>query len=148
MRVTRLTSADRETAVHLFALMAAVFEAPYQPLSVSYVERLLDRRDFWVLVATRDGELLGGLTAHTLPMTRSESSELFIYDLAVRQDVQRQGIGRALVNGLRQLGAAEGIEVAFVPAENEDTHALDFYRALGASESAVTFFVWSPDTEP
>ncbi len=148
MRVTRLTARDADTAVRLFALMAAVFEVPNQPLSASYVERLLARRDFWALAAIRDGELLGGLTAHTLPMTRSESSELFIYDIAVRPDVQRQGIGRALVSVLRQQGAAEGINVAFVPAENEDTHALDFYRALGAAESAVTFFVWSQDTEP
>jgi aminoglycoside 3-N-acetyltransferase I len=30
----------------------------------------------------------------------------------------------------------------FVPADNGDTHALDFYRALGATASPVTMFVF------
>jgi aminoglycoside 3-N-acetyltransferase I len=30
----------------------------------------------------------------------------------------------------------------FVPADNDDQHALDFYRALGGSPSSVTFFTF------
>jgi len=47
-----------------------------------------------------------------------------------------------LVTHLLEAAAAEGIGTAFVPADNEDTHALDFYRAIGGSESAVRFFVF------
>jgi len=31
----------------------------------------------------------------------------------------------------------------FVPADNEDDDALDFYRALGGTPSSVTFFSFS-----
>jgi aminoglycoside 3-N-acetyltransferase I len=79
-------------------------------------------------------------------MTRSESAELFIYDLAVDPPHQRTGIGRALVDALRAQGAAAGISVAFVPADNEDTYALDFYRAIGGDEAPVTIFTFESDT--
>ncbi|MBM3786008.1 MAG: GNAT family N-acetyltransferase [Acidobacteria bacterium] len=138
--VRRLTAGDTAAAVETFALMADVFETPAGPLSERYVSGLLDNPAFWALAATKDGQIAGGLTAHTLPMTRSETSELFLYDIAVRVDCQRQGIGRLLVYHLRSIAAAAGIDVIFVPAENEDGHALDFYRALGGKPGAVTIF--------
>ena len=92
-------------------------------------------------------QLVGGVTAHAIPMTTSESSELFVYDIAVRADVQRQGIGRALMTALRAAATAEGIGDMFVPADNEDTHALDFYRGLGGVPTPVTFFTFEGDPE-
>ncbi len=142
MRVTlrRLASTDLALAHQMFAMMADVFDEGSSPLSDRYVEALLARPELWVIAALRDGQVIGGLTAHTLPMTRAEVSELFIYDLAVRADHQRQGVGRALVAELRRAGAAAGVTDAFVPADNDDVHALDFYRAIGGEPGAVTIF--------
>jgi aminoglycoside 3-N-acetyltransferase I len=125
-------------------LMADVFDEATRPLSDAYVHRLLNRDEFWVVGAFIDGEVVGGLTAHALPMTTGESFELFIYDIAVHADRQRQGIGRSLIGGLREMAAATGIDVVFVPADNDDAGALEFYRALDASASPVTLFVFSP----
>lgn len=143
MRTRRLTSGDRELARALFAMMAEVFEEECERLGDAYLDRLLRREDFWVIAAFVGDDIVGGLTAHTLPMTRSESSEIFIYDIAVRQDQQRKGVGRRLMTALREAATAAGIEDAFVPADNDDTHALDFYRALGGEASPVTFFTFS-----
>ena len=123
--------------------MAQVFEEPNEELGDAYLQRLLERDDFWVLAALDGDDVLGGISAHALPMTRSESTELFIYDLAVRTDRQRQGIGRTLVTALRVAACDAGVEVCFVPADDEDTHALDFYRALGGNPAEVTIFDWS-----
>jgi len=71
-----------------------------------------------------------------------QDSEIFIYDIAVRPDRQRRGIGRSLVAHLREAAAAEGIDVVFVPADAEDDHAIEFYRALGGDASPVTFFTF------
>jgi len=98
--------------------------------------------DFWAIGAFEGEQVLGGLTAHTLPMTRNETAEIFIYDLAVDPAFQRQGIGRQLIAELRIQAAAVGIDVLFVPADNEDLEALDFYRALGVQASPVTFFTF------
>lgn len=149
MHTKRLTPADRDLARATFRLMAEVFEEDDEgddagaPLGDAYLDRLLARPDFWAYVALEGDEPVGGITAHALPMTRSEASELFIYDLAVRVDRQRRGIGRLLVETLRAEAVDAGIDVAFVPADDEDSHALDFYRALGGTPAKVTIFDWA-----
>lgn len=148
LRVRRLRSGDSREARALFALMEEVFETPGAPLGDRYLQNLLEDDRFWALAAYDGDRVVGGLTAHTLPMTRSESSEIFCYDLAVRGDVQRRGVGRRLMAELRGQAAASGIGVLFVPAENEDEHALHFYRAVGGVPSPVTFFTFGEDAEP
>lgn len=127
--------------------MAEVFSEQCEQLRDGYLDRLLSREDFWAIAAFAGGEIIGGVTAHTLPMTRTESSEIFIYDVAVRGDHQRRGIGRHLVRALREAAAEIGIQDVFVPADNDDVPALDFYRALGGVPSPVTFFTFSGHEE-
>jgi aminoglycoside 3-N-acetyltransferase I len=143
LRITRLTSRQPKLARQLFAMMAHVFEEAPGRLGEAYVRRVLGRAEFWALAAIEGHEVVGGITAHALPMTRAQSSELFIYDVAVRADHQRQGVGRRLMQALRKGARAAGITELFVAADNEDAHALDFYRALGGSPAAVTIFSYS-----
>lgn len=140
MRSKRLQAGDRDLARVLFALMADVFDEACDVLSDRYLDQLLAREDFWALAAFDGDQIIGGVTAHSLPMTRTETAELFIYDLAVRRDHQRTGVGRHLLTTLQEQAAARGIENLFVAADNGDVHALDFYRALGGAASPVTLF--------
>jgi len=142
-RVRHLAAGDRDLARALFTMMADVFEVGQAPLGDAYLDALLSRDSFWALAALEGDVVVGGLTAHVLPMTRVEASEMFIYDVAVRVDRQRRGVGRLLIESLRREAAAAGIDVLFVPADDEDVHALDFYRALGGAPSPVTFFTFS-----
>ena len=145
IRTTRLAARDRQTARALFAMMAETFAEPCEPLGDAYLDRLLGREDFWAIAALAGDDVVGGVTAHALAMTTAEASELFIYDIAVRADQQGRGVGRRLVAALRDAAAAVGIGVVFVAADNEDGHALDFYRALGGRPSPVTVFTFSGD---
>lgn len=142
MRAQRLTSEDRELARQLFRMMAEVFSEECAQLGNDYLDRLLSREDFWAIAAFAGSELIGGLTAHTLPMTALEASEIFIYDLAVRIEHRRAGVGRMLVSALRNAAAAAGIQEVFVAADDDDLHAIEFYRALGGAASPVTFFTF------
>lgn len=139
----RLTRDDRELAKQLFRLMADVFAEDSVELSDDYVDALLGRAEFWAIVAFLEGRLVGGLTAHLLPMTRTESAEIFIYDIAVREEHQRKGIGRHLLLALREGAAAHGVRELFVPVDDDDAHASAFYKALGGNASRVTFFTFS-----
>lgn len=143
VRVRRLAAGDRELARRTFTLMAEAFDEPHGPLSDGYLDRLLGRADFWAVAALAGGDVVGGVTAHTLPMTRAETSELFVFDIAVRADRRRTGVGRQLMAGLRRAAADVGIRDVFVPADDDDLHALDFYRALGGVPSPVTIFTFS-----
>jgi aminoglycoside 3-N-acetyltransferase I len=141
--IRRLGPEEVTEAQNLFQTIASVFEEASEHLPVDYVASILGNRSFWAVGAFAGSEILGGLTAHTLPMTRSADREVFLYDIAVREPWRRLGIGRRLVEFLLEAAAAEAINVMFVPADNEDLHALDFYRALGGEASPVTVFTFS-----
>jgi len=145
MDVIRLGPGDEVRTREMLAMMAEVFDEPSDVLGDDYLRRLLARSDFWAVAAIENDLVVGGVTAHTLAMTRRECAELFIYDVAVRSDRQRRGIGRALITFVLARAATEGIDVSFVPADDEDVHAIDFYRALGGAASPVTIFTFSRD---
>ncbi|MBC7880256.1 MAG: GNAT family N-acetyltransferase [Anaerolineae bacterium] len=147
MRLIRLNQGDNDLARALFALMAEVFEEECEVLSDVYLDQLLACEAFWAIAAFDGDQIIGGVTAHTLPMTRTEVSEVFIYDIAVRIDHQRKGVGRNLVQNLQDMAVESGIRVLFVSADNDDLHALDFYRALGGVASPVTFFTFTHQNE-
>ena len=145
MLIRRLGADDRELARATFVMMAEVFDEPRRPLSDEYVDELLARDDFWALAAIEDDEMpVGGITAHVLPMTRSPARELFVYDVAVREDRQRRGIGRAMIVELCAQAGKAGLESVFVAVADEDVHAMDFYRGVGGAESPVSMFSFDP----
>jgi aminoglycoside 3-N-acetyltransferase I len=143
LHIRRLSAGDGSLAAAMFAMMAAVFGEDADTLSSDYVARLLRRDDFWAIAALDDGQPIAGLTAFVLPLTRAESAELFIYDIAVQPRYRRRGIGRRLVAAARDLAAGAGIATIFVPAENDDAEALEFYRAIGGAPTPATFFTFS-----
>lgn len=138
--VERLGGDDVARARSTFAMMHHVFDEDPEELSDGYLTNLLADDAFWAIGAFDGTEAVGGITAHELPMTRHERTELFIYDLAVREDRQREGIGRRLVEALVAEAADRGIAVVFVPADDDDDHALAFYARLGGRPAKVTIF--------
>lgn len=140
MTARRLDAHDVAVAKRLFLLMAREFGEQAEELSDFRVESLLSDPQFWVLATFAGDNVIGGLTAHTIPMTHKAASALFVYDIAVQMDHKRRGVGRRLIERLRDEAEQQGIGDVFVLADNEDEHALAFYRALGAEPSAVTMF--------
>jgi aminoglycoside 3-N-acetyltransferase I len=142
VHVRRLGPGDRELAQVTFDLMAEVFGEKRDRLSDTYLDELLSRS--WVLVfaATEGGRAVGGLTAHLLPMTAYEGTEVFVYDVAVADDYQRRGVGRRLLGAVRGEASRLGASNVFVLAENVDTGALGFYRSLGGAPTSVTLFAF------
>jgi aminoglycoside 3-N-acetyltransferase I len=145
IEVRRLRSNDAPDAQRLFAMLGEVFEEACAPLSDRYLQQLMCRDDFWALAAFHGDAIVGGVTAYTLPMTKRESSEIFVYDVAVLGAYRRRGIGRRLLAALRHQASQAGIHELFVAAENVDEHALDFYRHLGASPTSTTVFSFSQE---
>ncbi len=140
LHIRQLGPHDAELARATFAVMAEVFGETHARLSDGYVAALLARPDFWAFAATHDGRVVGGLTAHVLMMTAREGAEVFLYDIAVAPDHQRNGVGRRLVEALRREASSQGISTVFVPADDDDPPALRFYAALGGRPSKVTLF--------
>jgi GNAT superfamily N-acetyltransferase len=92
----------------MFRMMAKVGDEGVGALSEGYVSVLYDRTEFWAMADLQDSRPIGGMSAHVLPMTRSESRKLFIYDLAVKPTHQRRGVGWLPVDTLCREAAVAG----------------------------------------
>jgi aminoglycoside 3-N-acetyltransferase I len=141
MQIRRLTDTDASLAAELFTVMASVFEEPSETLPEHYIQTLLSNDSFWALAAIEGDQIVGGLTAHTIPLTRIPVEEVFLFDIAVIHSHQRRGIGSQLVETLRSLVHPRTV---FVAADNEDTHALDFYHHINGEPAPVTIFTFEP----
>lgn len=147
--VRQLTTEDLPLFNSLIKIFNLVFEeAESTSGSEGYLRRLLGRDDFLAIAAISENEVVGGLTAYVLPMVYSDSSEVFLYDMAVLPSHQRQGIGRRLIDELKEYCKNSGVKDFFVLAHEEDLHALEFYRSTGGrSEKVVNFLYETTDAK-
>jgi aminoglycoside 3-N-acetyltransferase I len=143
IQVQRLGRNHEEALRELTLLFQEVFESDTAPTaSLSYLSQLLRSELLVVYNVYYDHQLVGGLTAYVLHHYRDEALELFIYDLAVRPEFQRRGLGKRLMRALQSYAKKNGFQEIFVAADVEDQHALDFYRAAGGRESDVKHFTF------
>ena len=137
-----LARADLHTFKSLIHMFSVVFEDEPSLGSDAHLIKLLENTSFLVIAAISENEVIGGLTAYELPMVHIDGSEMFLYDMAVRPEYQRMGVGRALVQSLKEYCAKHKIGTFFVMAHEEDVHALEFYHATGGKSEKVVNFVY------
>ena len=143
--IQRLTSEDSELLREAMNLFATAFDdretyngAPPDNL---YRRKLLARESFVTLVALKDDNLVGAVTAYILPKPEQARSEMYVYDLAVAAEHRRGGIATRLMTSLKPIARAEGCHVIFVQADHGDVPAIRLYESLGKLEEVLHFDV-------
>src|ERR1041384_5421059 len=101
IEIKHLTKDDLSKFTSLINLFNTVFEEESKIGSEANSLKLLNNKYFVALVALVENEVIGGLTAYELPMYYSNSSEIFLYDLAVKPEYQRMGLGKKLIQSLK-----------------------------------------------
>ena len=147
IEIKHLTKEDLSKFTSLINLFNMVFEEESKIGSEANSLQLLNNKYFVALVALVENEVVGGLTAYELPMYYSNSSEIFLYDLAVKPEYQRMGIGKGLLQSLKEYCLKNGIKEFFVMAHEEDGHAIEFYRATGGRGERVVNFLYEASEE-
>lgn len=141
-QIKKLEATDLESFENLILTFGEVFEmeTPSAP-QPDYLRSLLAQKSFFAFGAFAGQELAGGVTGYLLPQYYVESPLAYIYDLAVRKEFQRKGIGRGLIDAVQAYCRTENIEQLFVQADDTDEYALEFYHASGAERGkAVNFY--------
>lgn len=104
-----------------------------------YLERLLATDHIIPLVAMSGDEIVGGLVAYELDKFEQPRREIYIYDLAVREDQRRRGVATALIEQVREIGRRRGAWAVFVQADHGDEPAIALYESLGTREDVLHF---------
>ena len=66
------------------------------------------------LAAFEDSTPIGFVLAYVLPRRHGEPEHLFVYEIGVREDDRRRGVGRALMRRLAELAGERGVRDAFL----------------------------------
>jgi ribosomal protein S18 acetylase RimI-like enzyme len=146
--IKRLENQDLDAFIALIRVFEEVFEMKeFRLPGEKYLQQLLEKDGFFVFVALRNEQVVGGLTAYTLEQYYSERPLVYIYDLAVLNQYQRQGIGKMLMNGITSYCKGIGVEEVFVQADQPDEHAIEFYHATGGIAEQVVHFYYPLQAE-
>ena len=141
--IRQLGPGDLELFRSLMSMFGEVFEEPETYTGnrpgQDYVERLLRNENFVALAAVENDTVIGGLAAYELPKFEQERSEMYIYDLAVRETHRRLGVATALIDEVRAIGKQRGAWVVFVQADQGDTPPIELYSKLGVREDVHHF---------
>ena len=147
-RIAQLTPSDIPALKALLKVFGEAFqdtEAYGRAVpSDAYLQSLLTRPHFIVLVATNDNEVIGGLAAYELEKFEQDRREIYIYDLAVSERHRRKGIATRLIGELRRMASRRNAYVIFVQADREDIPAIRLYESLGTKEEVLHFDIAVP----
>jgi aminoglycoside 3-N-acetyltransferase I len=105
----------------------------------AYLRKLLSSGTFLAIAAFEDHAVIGGIAAYVLPKFEQARTELYIYDLAVKQERRRRGVASAMIEELRKVAAARGIYVLYVQADHGDDAAIALYTKLGVRDDVLHF---------
>ncbi|WP_375562657.1 GNAT family N-acetyltransferase [Bernardetia sp. OM2101] len=147
MKITyqKLTQQDLPLLKELIKIFEEVFEMEDFVLpNDNHLQSLLEneRMVFFVAILEeeRNKKVIGGLRAYILPSVYYASSEVYLYDLGVNPNFQRQGIGTKLMENIKEYSKNLGYKELFVQADLEDNHAIDFYKKTGGKAADVIHF--------
>jgi len=141
VKIEKLNHTDIEKFTELIFLFEDVFEMKdFKIPPREHLEQLLNKQDFFVFVALLNDRVVGGLTSYIMQQYYSTAPLVYIFDLAVKQDVQYRGIGKKLIAGNNEYCRSIGAEAVMVQADEADDHAIKFYRSTGATGENVIHF--------
>lgn len=138
--ITKLNKDDRRQLKKLIELFNEVFEEYHSVASNEHLDKLLSKTEFLAVVAIKEGEIIGGLTAYELPRYYNDRSEFYIYDIAVKTELHNQGVGKKLIAFLKRHGKENDVETIFVEAHSEETQAVKFYESTFGKSEKVDHF--------
>lgn len=120
-------------------------EGEFVQVTVDHWRELLGRDDVIVLLAERDGEGMGYVSALRRPYLWTGGDVLALDDLYVRKEFRDSGVGRELMIELARYAQPDGLTITWgMRLENE--HAQRFYARLGARLRTKVVAAWDPES--
>ena len=130
------TAADSDQLARLFAVLGYPCSPAEARDRVRSVESQPDQR---LLVAERDGMLLGLLALDFMYYLPLHATTCRIVALAVAPEAQRQGVGRWLLRAAEQQAREAGAARVELTSAGHRREAHEFYRQCGYDDSALRF---------
>ncbi|MDB5292219.1 MAG: GCN5-related N-acetyltransferase [Phycisphaerales bacterium] len=127
-------SGDSQAVFELACDFATTFRPERAAFQTAFTH-LITQDDALLLVAESDGSVLGYLLGFDHYTLFANGRVAWVEEIMVREDRQREGIGRQLMGDFEQWARSRGAKLAALATRRAD----QFYWALGYEESASYF---------
>ena len=110
---------------------------------VAVAARFLCVESNHLLVAFDRDEPVGFLLAYELLRRHGDDPKMLLYEIGVREDYRRRGIGRSLIADFAELARARGARCSFVLTDESNLAAMALYASMGGvriRDDDVVFF--------
>jgi GNAT superfamily N-acetyltransferase len=133
-KIRRASAADVAALVRLLGQLFAI-EADFRPEAARQRRGLglllADPDRTAVLVAERDGAVVGMVTAQLVVSNAEGALSALVEDMVVDEDARGDGVGRALLWAIEAWAARNGATRLQLLADRENAPALGFYERMG-----------------
>jgi len=146
MTIRRLREGDKNAAVRVVEdLKLRMDEIVGVSVDPAYMRAFLADGRHYFIVAYVEDEPAGYVFGYRLSRFDGRPPQAFLYEIGVVEHHRRKGIGRALVEDLKEMGKADGCGKMFVPTNRSNEAAVALYRSAGGEEGAAdaTGFWWN-----
>jgi ribosomal protein S18 acetylase RimI-like enzyme len=101
------------------------------PVEDAAISSFLKTPECYLLLAVEDGCVLGSLNGYLLRQPDRSRPQFLLYELDVREEYRRRGIGLALVNTFTDQARAAGAFEVWVVSNESTNAAIELYRKCG-----------------
>lgn len=146
MTIQRLREGDEDAAIRVIEdLKFRMDEVVGVSVDPVYMRAFLADDRHYFIVAFVEDDPAGYVFGYRLSRFDGRPPQVLLYEIGVVEHHRRKGIGRALVEGLKEMAQADGCRKMFVPTNSSNEAAMALYRAAGAEEGATdaTAFWWN-----
>lgn len=127
VKIERITAVDEEVIAKVNPLLDEEWD-------VAQGEKFLANPDNALFLAFVEENVAGFLTAYRLQMLDSRRAEVLLYEVAVDENYQRRGIGKQLVEAVKDWARELGAENVWVLTYASNTAAMALYKSGGGEE--------------
>lgn len=97
------------------------------------LRKLLQREDFYFVVATLERKLIGRLIAYEFEFYKDNTREVYLYEVDVLEEFQNKEIGTKLIEFTKQICSEREVSCMFVGTEAENIPAQKLYAKTGGT---------------
>ncbi|NKB66770.1 MAG: GNAT family N-acetyltransferase [Candidatus Latescibacteria bacterium] len=150
IEIRRLGPGDEQRALKAILELKPEDERAGRQPSLSHLQSVLGQETNYLIVASHGSTLTGFLTAYRMPSFTADTALIYLYEIEVAPAYRRRGIGRQMIDLLKELGQSSGAAEIWVGTENDNVAAKGLYQSTGGvcEGSDNCEFVYALGNEP
>ena len=136
MKIRRLQPGDEELAARAVNTVKPAEERKGNEATADYMSKFLIMDSSYLIAAYNDDTPIGFALGFQLPCIDRDRCMMNLYEIGVLPEYNRQGVGRAMINCLKEICGEKDFTEMWVITNESNSSAMGLYESTGAIRPA------------